>query len=153
MLLRKKKTKPSQQSEEKYRVLFEHASDAIVIVDFATQKILEANRQAEILTGYAQAELLTMTVSDFRIRKDEKELSMSLLRSVAKRKSVNLRERQIRRKDGRLWWIEMNASAVEYHGKQAVLAIVRDISQRKQIETTTLEIANQHTRPPVLYQD
>ena len=129
-----RKQKPLPQPEEWHRVFFENASDAIVIIDFATQRFLEVNRQTEILTGYTRAELLTMTVSDFRIRKAEKELSTGLLRSVAKRKSVDLRERQIRRKDGRLTWIEINAAAVDYRGQQVVLSIVRDISQRKQLE-------------------
>ena len=31
-------------------------------------------------------------------------------------------------------WIELNASAVEYRGNQVALAIIRDISQRKQVE-------------------
>lgn len=123
-----------QESEEKYRILFEDASDAIVLVDIATGRLLEVNRQAEILVGYSRGELLTMTVNDFWVRKDEKGLSVSLLRSVIKRGSVKLGERQIRRKDGRLLWIEINASAVEYHGEQVILAIIRDITQRKQIE-------------------
>jgi len=123
-----------QESEEKYRVLFEDASDAIVLVDIATQRFIEVNRQAEILVGYSREELLTMTVNDLWVRKDEKGLPVSLLRSVAKRRSVKLRERQIRRKDRQLLWIEINASAVEYHGEQVVLAIIRDITQRKQIE-------------------
>ncbi|MBD3304914.1 PAS domain S-box protein, partial [candidate division KSB3 bacterium] len=123
-----------QQSEEKYRVLFEDASDAIMLVDFATQGFLDANRQAEALIGYSKDELLTMTVSDLWLRQDEKRLSRNLLHTLAKQGAVTLRERQILRKDGHLLWIEINASAIEYQGKQVALGIIRDISARKQIE-------------------
>jgi PAS domain S-box-containing protein len=75
-----------------------------------------------------------MTVSDFWLQKKEKRLAVHLLRSVKQRQSVKLGERQIFRKDGHLVWIELNASAVEYRGNQVALAIIRDISQRKQVE-------------------
>ena len=123
-----------QESEEKYRVVFEDASDAIVIVDVDTQQFLEANRQAAKLVGYTKKEMLRMSLSDFWLRKDEKRLSRTLMRVVKKRGSVKLGERQVLRKDGRLLWVEINASAIEYRGKQVALGIVRDVSQRKQIE-------------------
>lgn len=123
-----------QESEEKYRVLFEDASDAIALLDFATQQVLDANRQAEFLVGYSKEDLLRLTVSDFWLREDEKRLSRALLRLVKKQRSIKLGERQILRKDGRLLWVEINASAVEYRGKHVALAIIRDISERKQLE-------------------
>lgn len=123
-----------QESEEKYRVLFEDASDAIVIIDFTTQKLVDANRQAEILVGYSKAELLTMTVSDFWLREDEKRLSRALLRLIKKQGSLKLGERQILRNDGKFLWVEINASTLEYRGIYMALAIIRDISERKQIE-------------------
>ncbi|GAK56813.1 sigma-54 interaction domain protein [Candidatus Vecturithrix granuli] len=123
-----------QESEEKYRVLFEDASDAITLIDFATQQIIEANRQAEFLVGYSKDEMLRLTVSDFWLREDEKRLSRALLRLVKKQRSIKLGERQILRKDSRLLWVEINASAVEYQGKHVALAIIRDISERKQVE-------------------
>ncbi len=123
-----------RESEEKYRVLFEDASDAIVIVEFATQRFLDSNRKAEALVGYTREELSRMRVSDFWLRKDGKRISKHLLQAVEKLGSVKLGERQIVRKDGRLLWVEINISAVEYHGTQVALAIIRDISQRKQIE-------------------
>jgi PAS domain S-box-containing protein len=133
VLSRKKKIR-LQQCEDVYRVLFEDASDAIVIIDFATQRVLDANRQAEILTGYSKTDLLTMTITDFWMRENEKRLAMRVLRSVAEYKSVTLQERQIYGNNGRLLWVEMTVSAIESRGKQAILAIVRDISQHKQIE-------------------
>ncbi len=129
-----KKVSQLQESEEKYRVLFEDASDAIMIVDFESQHFLEANRQTEYLLGYSKDELLAMPISDFWAQKDKKHFVHNLLISVEKRKSIKFQERQIYRKDGSSLWVEINASAVEYRGKKVALAIMRDVSQRKQVE-------------------
>ena len=123
-----------QESEEKYRVLFEDAGDAIAIVDFESQRFLEANRQAEHLMGYSKDELLTMQVSDFWIRKEERRLVRRLLSSIKERSSLKFQDRQIHRKGGSALWVEISASVVEYRGKKVALAILRDVSQRKQVE-------------------
>jgi PAS domain S-box-containing protein len=47
-----------KESEEKYRLLFENAEDAIFIADPETGMLLDANESAEQLTGYNRNELI-----------------------------------------------------------------------------------------------
>lgn len=122
------------ESEDKYRVVFEEASEAIVMVDLESGRFLEANRQAEVLSGYARDELLRMRVGDFWVTKAKGGMSDKLLRMVARRHSVTLRERKIRRKDGQRVWVALTASAVQYHGKPVILSIIRNINQSKQLQ-------------------
>lgn len=123
-----------QESEEKYRVLFEDANDVIFSLDFDTQRIVECNRQAERLLGYTKEELLAMTVKDFWQQADEQRLVQQLLQSLKERRSAKFQERQVRRKDGALVWVEINASIIEYRGKQAIFANLRDVTPRKSAE-------------------
>lgn len=123
-----------QESEEKYRILFEDASDAIFSLDLDTQRLLEGNRQAQLLLGYDRDELLAMTASDFWQQRDEKRLVKQSLQLVKEQRTVKFLERQLLRKDGTLIWVEINTSIVEYRGKKVVLAIVRDVTHRKQVE-------------------
>ncbi len=123
-----------QASEEKYHVLFEDASDAIISLDFETQRVLESNRQAQLLFGYTKDELLAMTASDFWRQKDEKRLVKQSLQFIKEHRSAKFQERQALRKDGTSIWVEINTSLVEYRGKEAALAIVRDVTRRKQVE-------------------
>ena len=56
----KNMNKKLQNSERKYRLLFETASDAVLIIDSETGKIVNANSQAEKLFGYPIHELIGM---------------------------------------------------------------------------------------------
>jgi PAS domain S-box-containing protein len=55
-----RKNREIQASEERYRSLFDHASIAIVVLDRATEKVLEVNQAGLDLLGYAREELLAM---------------------------------------------------------------------------------------------
>jgi PAS domain S-box-containing protein len=55
-----RKNREVQASEERYRSLFDHASIAIVVLDRATEKVLEVNQAGLDLLGYAREELLAM---------------------------------------------------------------------------------------------
>ncbi|RPI04659.1 MAG: PAS domain S-box protein, partial [Zetaproteobacteria bacterium] len=53
-----------RESEETYRTLVDVASDALVLIDNATGRILAANPAAATLYGYTQAELLELRNTD-----------------------------------------------------------------------------------------
>ncbi len=56
-------TEQLRLSEERYRGLFENASEAIIVCS-TTGRIISINRACEQLTGYAQNELATTTIYD-----------------------------------------------------------------------------------------
>ena len=62
--------KQLKESEEKYRGLFENSGDAVIIVDIETGKILDANRQAERLTGRTRQEIIGMHQSRLHSSQD-----------------------------------------------------------------------------------
>ncbi len=68
-----------KESEKKYRQLFEAESDAILLIDNASGRILEANSVAETLYGYTREELLELELVDqlFCHRRRSSTVSMS----------------------------------------------------------------------------
>lgn len=56
--------KALEESEVRFRTLFEHSNDAIIIADIETGKFLDVNKKLEELTGYSREELLDMYVGD-----------------------------------------------------------------------------------------
>lgn len=54
-----------QQSELRYRSLFDHLMDAAYLCDFATTKIIDTNRQGERLMGLERAAILGARLSQY----------------------------------------------------------------------------------------
>lgn len=113
------------------RVLFEAIDDAVFVHDENGQ-ILDANPAACRRLGYSLEELLRLNTDDI----DAPEFAAgfdSRLRSQMK-SGVMRCEGVHRTKDGRHIMVDINTSATLVDGKPAVLAVMRDITQRKLTE-------------------
>ncbi len=126
---RKKAKEALQKSEERYRTLFNSAADAIVIHDFEGH-FLEVNDQTVMRLGYSKDELLGLTPED--IDCPESALKVKCRIDEILHKGFGIFESVNKTKDGRLLPAEVHAHLIEYEGKKAILAIWRDISERKQ---------------------
>jgi two-component system, sensor histidine kinase PdtaS len=116
------------QASGLYFLLFQHANDAILVANEAGRYV-EANRHAEILTGYSREELLEMTVVD--ISPPEVKALVPSMFEEFKRTGTQSGEFPIIRKDGRRTLVEFSASQV---GEGRYASILRDISERKRLE-------------------
>jgi len=125
-----------RDSEEKYRKIFEAANDAVFLETLDGQ-ILDVNENACRLLGYSRAELLKLTAADLvpaSVRAWFPKLRDSLMQTGQFRaEAVN------RRKDGTLVPVEASFAVVEVGEEKLVLAIIRDITERKQAETALRE--------------
>jgi len=121
------------QAERRYTQLVEHASDGIAITDDHL-RLVDVNTAVCRLSGYTREELLTLSVVDLLAPGDlaAQPLHFEELRSG--RGIVT--ERRIRRKDGSVLAVEVNARAFEDGGVQA---IVRDVSARREAEEALRE--------------
>jgi len=121
-------TKSLKESEEKYRLLIEQAADGIFVSD-ANNKFIEVNNNATKLTGYSKEELLQLRIDDLITPESLKESPLKI--EQLKVDIPVTKERQIRRKDGSLRFVEVSAKLMRNGNLQG---IVRDITERKQVE-------------------
>lgn len=132
-----------QESEKKYRLLFESANDAIFIMDCATFQILNANWSAARRLGYSRRELLQLSIDDIAVPLDP-QLQDDILEHLEAEGSI-IYEHRYRRKDGAEIPVEINAQLIEYEDRLAIQCFVRDISQRKQVEDSLRQQQQQLT--------
>ena len=123
-------------SEDKLRELIYLTKDAIFI-EKPTGEILEVNKAACSMLGYTREELLTMDVSKIVPPEVAEKLPRTIKQSTV-REGVYIETRELR-KDRSHVPVEVSCALVEIGGQPRVIAIVRDISERKAVEGTLRE--------------
>jgi PAS domain S-box-containing protein len=116
-----------QESEEKYRQLFELEADAILLVDKETGNLIEANRVAESLYGYSREKFLRMKNTELSAEPDE-------TRRATQDAQTHIPVRYHRKKDGTIFPVEITVNILHWQGRQVHLAAIRDITERKRAE-------------------
>jgi len=131
------------ESEEKFRTLFESASDALFIIDMKG-KILDTNAIAYERLGYTKDELLRMPLS-----KLEDPYFAALLpeRMEIMKKNGHMTVESVHlRKNGSSMPVELNARVMNLHGEPVIFSVVRDITERKKAEQHILALNKQLKR-------
>jgi two-component system cell cycle sensor histidine kinase/response regulator CckA len=123
-------------SEERFRTLFENAADAIYIADL-TGRILEVNQTACRTLGYTRDELLAEGVSR-RLMGDRIANLPAAIATLTLEAGRSFETVQ-HRKDGVEVPIEMSVSLIDLGGQPAILAIARDVSERRRLEDQVRE--------------
>jgi PAS domain S-box-containing protein len=128
---RKKAEEAIKESEERYRNMFDSSTDGIFILDLKGN-IVDANAIAYERLGYTKDEMLSMHIKNL----DPPEHAAKVPERMAKiheKGSAVFESAQIR-KDGTVMPVEVNATLLEYEGKQVFYSVVRDITERKETE-------------------
>ncbi len=124
-----------EESEKRYRLLFESAADAIFILDAEGAepgRIVQANPAAARMHGYSEQELQSMRVQDL----DTPESSASASSRIERILNGEWLKQEMyhRRKDGTVFPVEVSAGLLETVGHKFILAMDRDITERKRAE-------------------
>jgi len=130
---RKKVEAALQESEEKYRTLFETSPEGIVIIDIETKRYLHANPAACDLLGYSEEEIINLGILDLH-SKDDLEYVMSVFGEHSRRERMHAVDIPFLKKDGTTIHISANGNPARIGGKECVVGFLRDITERKLAE-------------------
>ena len=111
-----------------YKPLYENAIDAIFLVD-EKGRYIDVNKKALELTGYTKEELLGKTILDLIPPGTPLKIFPKIL-SEGKASG----EFELLRKDGSLVPVELNSALLKIGGRRIIQGIVRDITQRREME-------------------
>ena len=125
-----------EQSQGKFRAMFNSAGDAIFVTSL-DGRILDANQAAVERYGYTREELLSMSRGDFR--GDDFPLTEPLDLDLIEKNEEPPLETVHKRKDGAEFPVERVRRLIEYDGHPAILAAIRDITERKKVERALAE--------------
>jgi diguanylate cyclase (GGDEF)-like protein/PAS domain S-box-containing protein len=122
-------------SEAKYQSLFEAANDGIYIYTANTGKIVDINEKACEIYGFTMEEMSGGNVNVFGTGEPLDSSKFKDKQSRRVEGTEALLECHITRKDGKYIWVEINLKRAKIEKDDRIIAIVRDISERKKNET------------------
>ncbi|MFO8010466.1 MAG: PAS domain S-box protein [Dehalococcoidia bacterium] len=133
---RKQAEDARKESEEKFREIFDNASDVIIYLD-RTGKIVDINRRTEEIFGYKPEEVIgkNFTETEFASPDDISRLAQEVSIAVDSGKLKDFFELEAMHKDGHRVWLEASPSLIRRNGEiEGLLVIIRDITERKRAE-------------------
>jgi PAS domain S-box-containing protein len=130
--------------ERNYLEIFNSTEDAIILRDADTGVMLDANEAAVRMFGYPKADLLSKSIADlaeggqdFDQRAGLERVREAFVRGAAKF------EWRSRRAGGEPFWSEVQLTRSAIGGENRVLAVIRDISERRRLEEERLRLERQ----------
>lgn len=127
----RKATAALQQSELKYRLLFESARDGIMIIK--DEKVIDANEQAWRMFGYERESFLGISLRELYpdLQPDGRLSEEKALRQLARsRWDAHYEHWKQKRKDGSLFDAEISLNRMKVDGETYTQAIFRNITER-----------------------
>lgn len=140
LAIRKKQTEAAlQESEEKYRDLYDNAPDMYHALD-ENEIIIDCNETGARMLGYEKEKIIGMPVTDFIKGRPERLFERGFPSSDGKKVLLNL-EKEFVRKDGTTFPASLNVFAkFDVNGKLiGTKTISRDVTERKRVEDNLRE--------------
>ena len=135
---RKRAEEALRESERKYRYLFENLSVAAFLADVETGRIVEANRQAEVLLGRPLDEIIGLHQSELHPTAQAEEYRQKFANHVQRGHAADF-DGEVIRKDGTIVPIAISAHVYTVGGKRVILGLFHDLGELRRLEALERE--------------
>jgi len=130
-------------SEERYRELFDSSSDALFLLDTATDRILETNALASELYGYSRDEMRARKATDMSAEPEDTHQRVQETQTLPG-SVFRIPLRFHRKKDGTVFPVEISARTFLRQERVLLLVASRDITERRRAEEALRASEEQH---------
>ena len=138
LLKKSKQVEASLHDTEKlYHLLFDHSPDGILIVDPMTTRFLDFNETACRQHGYSREEFSRLSVFDVEVDETPEEIQLHIEYVI--QRGISDFETRHRTKQGEIINLHVTAQYTEVLGKPVYYCIIRDITERKRMQTALRE--------------
>ena len=132
-----------RESEQRYRLLFEHNPHPMWMHDEETLRFVAVNDAAVRNYGYSREEFLSMTVADIRPAEEASGIEPSPHQPGP---VLHMR------KDGSVQWVDVTAHPVWTQSEKLTFVLAQDATKRKGLEDELRRKAAQGSKTPALLQ-
>ncbi|HEX8990403.1 MAG TPA: diguanylate cyclase, partial [Anaerolineales bacterium] len=127
-----------EDSELRYRRLFEAAQDGILILDAETGSITDVNPFLINLLGYSKDEMVGRKLWEVGAFQDV-EASKDAFQALQRNEYIRYKDLPLRARDGRLIQVEFVSNVYSAGAEKVIQCNIRDITERRQAEDALLK--------------
>jgi PAS domain S-box-containing protein len=122
------------QSESKYRHLFEFLSEAALLTDLRSGRVIDTNHQAEILFGRPRSEIVGSNIERLLLPGTLTEFRRHFGSHSTEATERIVFEGEIPSVEGHAVPVAISATPIVLYGRHLVLGLYRDVTERKRAE-------------------
>lgn len=122
-----------KSSEESFKSIFDEAGDGIILAEKGSKKFYLGNRAICRMLGYSAKEISHLRVTDIHPKKDLPYV-MSQFERQARGDFSLASDLPVKRKDGSVFFADVNATTVKIAGKSYLMGFFHDTTERRDLE-------------------
>src|SRR5688572_28060018 len=130
-----------EESETLFRGLFDLSPDAVIVLDphdpNASWPIIDCNMAACKMNGYQREELIGQSIDILNVSSGTPDGRIAYLDRLRQAGNFKI-ETQHRRKNGEVFPVELSTTLIQVGGRELIIGIDRDITERKRVEAELL---------------
>ena len=130
--------------EQQYRIIFEAASDGMIISDVETGCVVDANPAAVAMHGYSRDEFIGLHLTEY-IHPDSQRLFSESARDAQPGGMFDVPAVHLH-KDGSSFYVDVRRTAIQFQARPCLLSVVRDVTERINAEHLLHQRVELHTR-------
>lgn len=139
---RQKMERELAESEERYRILVENASDIIVLLQDGEVKFV--NNKAVEITGFSKEEMMDKSFINWIHRDDQEMVMENYLKRLKGEEAPAVYDARLVDDKGNIMWATIQPAIVIWDDQKATLVFITDITKRKRAEEALLESEKQY---------
>jgi len=125
--------KDPTESERLLETVFENMVDGVVVADIVTKRFYVANPALCRMLGCSRREALQLGVQDVHPPESLARVAQEFEKQAARQKSLAC-DIPVLRRDGSVFYADVNAFPIEFSGQACLMGVFRDVTARKRAE-------------------
>jgi len=124
-----------QESEQRFKAIFDHSNDGILLADMEKKRFLTGNETICQMLGYSADEIKDLGVMDIHPAEDLPYVIDQFGKQARKEVAI-AKDLPVARKDGSVFYADVSAFPITLAGKPYLVGAFRDTTERKRVEET-----------------
>ena len=127
-----------KEISEIYETIFDNAPDGILLADVENKKFYMGNKMICQMLGYSLEEIRNMGIMGIHPEEDLPYV-IEQFEKISRKEIVIAKDIPVKKKDGSIFFADVNSVSITFSGKTYMAGIFRDITERRKRENALLE--------------